>query len=393
MSRMRILIGVALVACFAAGWAVGWLLPARQRPAGPAGPSSHSPPQPPKAGTKGLVVSPEVLPDRSVIFRIYAPKASEVSLIGEWMEARELLKLKKADDGVWSATVGPLLPDLYSYLFVVDGVKTADPSNPMVKQNRVGPDSLFYLSGRETAFQDNREVPHGEVRKVWYQSGTLGVQRRMHVYTPPNYEGGSGRYPVLYLLHGRDDDDSTWTTVGRAGFILDNLLAEKKAAPMLIVMPDGGPSPTAVKSSGTDLFVRELLTDVVPFVEKHYRVLADQGHRALAGFSMGGGQTLRIFVAQPDRFAYVGMWGAGLGDEGGRDARLLAKADEINKRVKLFSIKVGEKDRALAGAKRVLEMLTRHGINNELQLSGGAHTWINWRRYLHEFAPLLFRDK
>jgi enterochelin esterase-like enzyme len=353
--------------------------------------------QPPKGkgktDTKGPVVSSEVLTDRSVTFRIAAPRASEVSLYGDWMTTSEPVKLRKTEAGVWSATVGPLLPDLYTYFLVVDGVKTADPANAMVKQNWAGPNSLFYLPGKETAFQDNREVPHGEVRKVWYESNTLGVQRRMHIYTPPGYEDGDNRYPVLYLLHGRDDDDSDWTAIGRAGFILDNLLADKRAVPMLIVMPNGGPSSTAVKSSGKDLFISELLKNVIPYVEEHYRVLAGQDHRALAGLSMGGGQTVRIFVAHPDTFAYVGVWGAGIGDQGVQDATLFAKAQGINKKVKLFSIRVGKKDNALAGAKRLSEMLTKHGIKNELQLSGGAHTWNNWRRYLHEFAPLLFRDK
>jgi enterochelin esterase-like enzyme len=345
-----------------------------------------------KADTKGPVVSPEVLAARKVAFRIYAPKASEVSLQGDWMESREPVQLEKGKGGMWSATVGPLAPDLYAYCFVVDGVKTADPANAMVKQTWAGPISLLYLPGKGTAFHDNREVPHGEVRKVWYKSNTLGVQRRMHIYTPPGYERG-GRYPVLYLLHGRDDDDSDWTGIGRAGFILDNLLADKKAVPMVIVMPDGGPSPTAVKSPGKDLFVSELLKDVVPYVERHYRVLAGQGHRALAGLSMGGGQAVRVFMARPDAFAYVGVWGAGIGDTGARDATLSARAESINKNVKLFSIRVGEKDSALAGAKRLSEMLTKHGIKNERRLSGGAHTWNNWRRYLHEFLPLLFRDE
>jgi enterochelin esterase-like enzyme len=352
--------------------------------------------QPPKGegktDTKGPAVSPESLTDRSVTFRIAAPRASEVSLHGDWMTTGEPAKLKKTEAGVWVATVGPLSPDLYTYFFLVDGVKTADPANALVKQTWAGPISLFHLPGKEAAFHDNREVPHGEVRKVWYKSSTLGVQRRMHIYTPPGYEDG-GRYPVLYLLHGRDDDDSDWTGIGRAGFILDNLLADKRAVPMLIVMPNGGPSPTTVKASGTDLFISELLKDVVPYVEKHYRVLAGQDHRALAGYSMGGGQAVRIFLAHPDAFAYVGVWGAGIGDQGAQDATLSARAKGINKSVKHFSIRLGEKDKALLGAKRLSEMLTRRGIKNEVQLSDGAHTWNNWRRYLHEFAPLLFRDK
>src|SRR5437763_85204 len=227
------------------------------------------------------LVSPEVLSGRRVAFRIYAPKASEVSLRGDWMETFEPVKLKKDKEGVWSATAGPLVPDFYSYAFTVDGVKTLDPKNPTVKQGIAGLDNMFFLPGKEPAFQDNREVPHGEVRKVWYRSSTLGTQRRMHVYTPPGYEGGKERYPVLYLLHGGGDEDSGWSTIGRAGFILDNLLAEKKARPMLIVMPNGsaprtvGPrlgAPGTAQAPGAsrDWFTNELLKDIIPFVEKNY---------------------------------------------------------------------------------------------------------------------------
>jgi enterochelin esterase family protein len=257
---------------------------------------------------------------------------------------------------------------------------------------------MFFLPGKEADFQDNREVPHGEVRKVWYRSGTLGTQRRMHVYTPPGYEGGKDRYPVLYLLHGSGDEDSGWSTVGRAGFILDNLLAERKARPMLVVMPNGSLPRPAAGSSRTEWFTNELVKEVVPLVEKNYRVLADRDNRALAGLSMGGGQTLRVVIAHPDKFACIGVWSAGLGRGNAsefekQNAAFLGKGEEVSKQVKLFSIRVGEKDRAVAGSKSLAEVLKKHGIKNELHLSGGGHTWINWRRYLHEFAPLLFRDK
>jgi CubicO group peptidase (beta-lactamase class C family)/enterochelin esterase-like enzyme len=360
------------------------------------------------------LVSPEVHPDKKVTFRIYAPKASAVTLRGDWMEGFDVVKLTKAKEGVWSATVGPLVPDFYSYSFFVDGVRTPDPKNPTIKQGIGSVESMFFLPGKEAAFQDNRAVPHGEIRKVWYQSATLGTQRRMHVYTPPGYEGGKERYPVLYLLHGGGDEDSGWSTVGRAGFILDNLLADKKARPMLIVMPNGSlprpaklppftpgakPSPEflAAMAAAQERFTNELLKEVVPYVEKHFRVRAGREHRALAGLSMGGGQTLRVVTTHPDRFAYVAVWSAGLFggsavDFEKRNEAFFKDAEKVNQSVKLFSISVGEKDFALAGSKSLAGLLKKHGVKHELHVSGGGHTWINWRHYLNDLAPRLFRD-
>jgi enterochelin esterase family protein len=358
------------------------------------------------------LVSPEVLSDRRVTFRVYAPKASEVTVGGDWA-ASGPVKLEKDDKGVWSATVGPLVPDYYSYSFTVDGVKTLDPKNATIKQGASSLDSMFFLPGEEAAFMDNRAVPHGDVRIVWYHSSTLDAQRRMHVYTPPGYDESQSHYPVLYLLHGSGDEDSGWSTVGRAGFILDNLIADGKAKPMLVVMPNGSlprpanlprvepgttppPEVAAALAAAQERFTNELLDDVVPTVEKNFHVLPDSDHRALAGLSMGGGQTLRVVTSHPDRFAYVGVWSAGLGrpnaeDWEKRNATFLDKPDKVNKAVKLFSISVGDKDRAAVGSRALAEVLEKHGIKNELHVSGGGHTWINWRHYLNDLAPRLFR--
>jgi enterochelin esterase family protein len=358
------------------------------------------------------LVSPEVQSDHRVTFRVYAPKAAEVTVGGDWA-ASGPVKLEKDDKGVWAATVGPLAPDFYSYSFNVDGVKTLDPKNATIKQGVSSLDNMFFLPGEEAAFMENRAVPHGDVRIVWYHSSTLDTQRRMHVYTPPGYDGSQERYPVLYLLHGGGDEDSGWSTVGRAGFILDNLLAEKKAKPMLVVMPNGSlprpanlprltpgttPSPevAAALAAAQERFTNELLKDVVPHVEKNFRVLADSDHRALAGLSMGGGQTLRVVTTNPDRFAYVGVWSAGLGgpnagDFEKRNATFLDNPDKVNRAVKLFSISVGDKDFTAAGSRNLAEVLEKHGIKNELHVSGGGHTWINWRHYLNDFAPQLFQ--
>ncbi|MBI4660313.1 MAG: esterase [Verrucomicrobia bacterium] len=358
--------------------------------------------------------SPEVLSDSRVAFRIYAPKASEVTIGGDWI-AQGLGtggKLTKEDNGVWSIIVGPLPPDFYSYSFTVDGVRTLDPKNPMIKQGISSLDNMFFLPGKEAAFEDNRPVPHGKIHLEWYQSTTLGTQRRLHIYTPPGYDSGREPLPVFYLLHGGGDEDSGWSTIGRAGFILDNLLAENKAKPMIIAMPNGSlprpanlpaftpgtaPSPEAVAAmaAAQERFTSELMKDIVPYVEKNYRVLANRENRAIAGLSMGGGQTLRVLTSHADQFGYVAIWSAGIGQNAAdfekRNEAFLKAAEKINQQVKLLSISVGDKDFALNGSKNLADLLKKNGIQHELQISGGGHTWINWRRYLNELAPRLFR--
>ena len=351
------------------------------------------------------LVSPEVHPDKKVTFRIRAPKAGEVTLRGDWMNG-PAEKLTKDENGVWSVTVGPLTPDFYSYGFTVDGVRTLDPGNATIKPGITSLDNLFFLAGPESEFMDNKPVPHGDVRKVWYQSGTLKGQRRMHVYTPPGYDAGTDKYPVFYLLHGGGDEDSGWSTVGRAGFILDNLIAAKKAKPMIVVMPNGSlPRPAVAPGAKLDpkemaalqdRFTNELLRDVVPHVEKSFRVKPGPENRALAGLSMGGGQTTRVLTTHSDQFGYVAIWSAGLfgGDPAAfekQNESFLKNSAAVNKSVKLLEITVGDKDFALAGSKALSEVLTRNGIKNELRVTGGGHTWINWRQYLNELAPKLFQ--
>ena len=372
--------------------------------------------QPPRTGGRGgrmsAAPSPEVQSDGKVTFRIQAPKATEVTLRGDWMEGGPE-PLKKDDNGLWSITVGPLPADFYSYAFTIDSVKTIDPRNATIKQGIAGLDNMFFVPGDEAKFQDNQPVPHGQLRQVWYRSKTLDAQRRMHVYTPPGYDHGDQKYPVFYLLHGGGDEDSGWSTIGRAGFILDNLIAEGKAKPMLVVMPNGSlprptempapapgqqPSPEAVAARGAlqNRFTNELMKEIVPLIEKDFRVQTGREHRALAGLSMGGGQTLQVITTHPDQFGYIAIWSAGIGRDAAewesRNEAFLRKADQINRDVRLFSIAVGDKDFALAGSKALSEALTRHGIRHDLHISGGGHTWINWRKYLRDLAPRLFTD-
>ncbi len=356
------------------------------------------------------LVSPEVLPDDRVTFRIYAPKAREVSIRGDWVSQGlgEGGNLQRNDQGVWSITVGPLPSDFYSYSFNVDGVKTLDPKNATIKQGIRSLDNMFLVPGEEAAFASNHPVPHGDIRQVWYQSSTLEAQRRMHVYTPPGYDTETRQYPVLYLLHGGGDEDSGWSTIGRAGFILDNLLAAEGAQPMLIVMPNGslprravapGTSPADIatrRTAAQNRFTSELVNDVIPFVEKTFRADPHAESRAIAGLSMGGGQTLRAITSHPDAFSHVAIWSAGLFRQNAdafesQNAAFFKKADMVNQRTKLFSISVGDRDFALTGSQSLSEVLKKHDINHDLHISGGGHTWINWRRYLHAYLPRLFR--
>ncbi len=346
------------------------------------------------------LVSPEVMPDRRVTFRIDAPKATEVSIAGDWVTHGRALAgpLAKDDSGVWSITLGPFVPDFYSYSFSVDGVRTLDPKNAWIKPGVVNISNMFEVPGDDEEYEATRPVPHGEVRIVWYQSRTLDTMRSMHIYTPPGHDNGKEKYPVLYLLHGAGDDDSGWSTIGRAGFILDNLLAEKKIKPMIVVMPNGTMPPSEKGPAyQTDQFADELLKNVMPYVEKNYRVIGNRDNRAIAGLSMGGGQTLRVLPSNLDKFAYAGVFSMGIGrprtpDFEQANAAFLDNPAKTNKELKLFWIAVGEKD-ALVGesAHQLDELLTAKGIKHEFHVSEGGHTWINWRHYLHDYAQLIFR--
>jgi enterochelin esterase-like enzyme len=295
----------------------------------------------------------------------------------------------------------------------VDGVRTLDPKNALIKQGIASVDNMFLVPGPEAAFEATSAVPHGDIRQVWYPSSTLGGQRRMHVYTPPGYDGGSNRYPVLYLLHGGGDDDTGWSTIGRAGFIVDNLLAAGKIRPLIVVMPNGSlprpanfpttapgaaPTPDALAAGLAlqDRFVSELTSDVVPFVERQFRVVARPDQRAIAGLSMGGGQTQRVLATHPESFGYVATWSAGVNPAATaffeeRGGTLLKQPAKVNASVKVLSLVVGDKDFTLAGTRNLDDILTRHGITHTLQLTGGGHTWINWRRYLRDYLQVLFR--
>jgi len=266
------------------------------------------------------VTSPEVTPDRHIAFRILAPKATEVRVFSsDIFGAARQCDMTKTENGVWEASIGPIDSGAYRYNFNVDGVAVMDPRSASVSESNGNAWSMVYVPGAD--FMETKDVPHGAVASVTYYSKTLGKFRRMHVYTPPGYETGSEKYPIFYLLHGAGDSDDSWTSVGRAGFIIDNLIGAKRAKPMVIVMPAGhtGPFDLSRPPSGApraldfnDDFVKDFVNEIMPYAETHYRVLRDRQHRAIAGLSMGGAHTLNIAIPHADEFAYVGVFSSGI---------------------------------------------------------------------------------
>ena len=359
-----------------------------------------------RGGPQGpQVVSPEVSADRRVTFRILAPKAEAVRLSGGDIPGNgQGAAMTKGTNGVWEVTLGPIEPGAYRYNFNVDGVSVIDPRSSNISESNNNIWSLVHVPGAD--FMDTKDVPHGAVSAVTYYSTALKRFRRMHVYTPPGYESGKGKFPVFYLLHGAGDCDEAWTSVGRAGFILDNLIAAGKAKPMVVVMPAGHTS--AFRFGGprstVDEFAQDFVSDIMPHVEKHYRVYTDRQHRAIAGLSMGGGQTLNIGIPHLDKFAYLGVYSSGIfgitgGGPGGapqgpsfeEQHKAILDDAKLKKGLKLFWFATGKDDFLIATSRATVEMFKKHGFDVQFKETEGAHTWINWRNYLNEFAPQLFQ--
>jgi len=360
--------------------------------------------QPPSQPPPPRVVSPEVAADGKVTFRIRAAEARAVALTSggdlPQIPFQQTLPLTKGADGVWSLTLGPVAPGAYRYAFVVDGVTTVDPAQPHTSESNDNTWSLFTVPGAK--FMDTLDVPHGAVAEVRYFSAELGKWRRMHVYTPPDYGLAQKRYPVLYLLHGAFDSDDSWSTVGRAADIIDNLIAEGKAAPMIVAMPAGHQGPfggTGAGSLGIDGFVREFDRDIRPYVEKHYTIRAGAKSTAIAGLSMGGAQTLEIAVRHLKDFGYVGVFSSGvLGGNGAGavDAWGMQHAVQLDDKTARTSLALvwfatGKDDFLLPTTNATVAMLEKHGLHPIFHGSDGGHVWSNWRDYLHEFAPQLFK--
>jgi enterochelin esterase-like enzyme len=355
--------------------------------------------QPPNARTlrvQDTLQSPVLGADGQVTFQLYAPKATQVTMRSEGPAPFAGKPLAKADSGVWTLTV-QVPADLYIYWFDVDGVFVADPRNNRPRVNMSTVRSLLEVPGAASEFFAEKPVQHGQVAAVHYQSQALGLPRRMHVYTPPGYATSSQRYPVLYLLHGAGDNDLSWLMAGRANFIFDNLIAAGKAKPMIVVMPAGHTPPGANGApAAPDAFARDFLTDVVPYVEKNYRTLPGRENRAMAGLSMGGQQTLNISLTNLDKFSQLGVFSSGwFGQDGAatfeRNNPALFADPKLNDRIKLFWFATGKNDFVMPSTKAVLALLDKHKIRYTYKETEGGHTWPNWRAYLNEFAPLLFR--
>jgi len=344
------------------------------------------------------VRSAEIAADRRVTFRVMAPAAHEVTLTGEFQSGSK--PLEKNSAGLWSITIGPLEPEIYNYNFTIDGVRTIDPNNPRVKTGSTPSTiaSILEIGAGHPAFYDAQPVPHGEIRTHWYESKSLNTVRRLTVYTPPGYDRDTRtRYPVLYLFHGANADETAWTRLGHVNLILDNLLAAGKSKPFLVVMPFGygvepGTPPQPGGSSNTALFSRDLLEDVIPFVGSHYRVLGDRDHRAIAGLSMGGGESLEIGLSHPELFSYVGGFSAAVRPANFQQTfgGLTAGLQTANHKLHLLWIGCGTDDSLLAANQDFSKFLDAANIQHVFRNSDGAHTWMVWRRYLNEFAPLLF---
>jgi enterochelin esterase family protein len=346
------------------------------------------------------VQSPEVHPDRRVTFRFRAPNAEEVFLA---REGAERVPMQKDGQGMWSVTTEALDPDLYGYSFVADGVTLIDPSNHAMKPNLIWASSVVHVPGPPSLPWEIGDVPHGTLHRHFYRSGIVGDDRDYYVYTPPGYDADTvTRYPVLYLLHGFSDEANGWTAVGRAHVILDNLIAQGKAKPMLVVMPLGYGAPEIVRAGlggfrdpglrqrNFDRFRDALLTEVIPRVEKSYRVAADRGSRAVAGLSMGGAESLYTGLNALDRFAWIGAFSSG-GLTETFDADFPALDAKTNERLRLLWIACGTEDRLIDVNRKIRAWLTSKGIRYTALETPGAHTWMVWRRNLADFASQLFK--
>jgi enterochelin esterase-like enzyme len=401
-------------------------------------PAQQAPPPSPAQGGRGrgqtgpVVVSPQVNADRTVTLRILAPKATEITVTGEILNGSQPASMTKGDEGIWAATVGPLPPDVYTYAFNVDGVPTPDPRNPWVKLvSGTGLTTQVEVPGDGRQYYDAKPVPHGLLQIVTYESKATGATRQAYVYTPPDYNRTSTRYPVLYLLHGGGDLDPGWSMTGRAHIIMDNLIAEKKAVPMVVVMPlargggslglgpsgmspgiaaagnvvpgagrgaapaGGAPAPPAASGPAQlQPFAQDFIGDLLPTIEKTFRVSTRPDDRAIGGLSAGGAATINTAFSRPDLFRYIVIMSAGGGQNLEQSyPKFFGNAAAAAKQMKLIWVAVGDQDFALNGSKAIDETLTRNGIRHTFKVSEGyRHEWRLWRPHLYEFAQLLFQE-
>lgn len=362
---------------------------------------------------KAEVVSPQINKDNTVTFRLMAPNAQSVKLQGDWMPSEgwtpKLQDLQKDENGLWSFTTQVLPSDLYSYTFIVDGLKVLDPNNVYQVRDVATVMNIFLVEGGLGDLYKVQDVPHGTVTRCWYDSPKLDSPRRITIYTPPGYEGNTDKYPVFYLLHGMGGDEEAWMALGRASQILDNLIAQGKAKPMIVVMPNGHTSNTAAPGESDkgfykpdmrtpDVFSGDMeanFGDVIKFVEDNYRVKSDKQSRAITGLSMGGFHSLYISANYPNTFDYVGLFSPAILPPANAastiyadlEAKLLAqKANGY----RLYWIAIGNTDFLFQNVVDYRSKLDEMKFTYQYRESDGGHIWANWRLYLSEFAQMLF---
>lgn len=365
------------------------------------------------------VVSPEIHGNNTVTFRFKAPKAVRVQLTGDFLpvqknakfEAPGIVDLKEGQEGVWEYTTPePLKPELYSYSFIVDGLRVNDPSNVYLIRDVSTLTNVFIIGGDRADFYKVNPVPHGTVSRVWYDSPALGLERRMTVYTPAGYETGGKRYPVLYLLHGMGGDEEAWISLGRTAQILDNLIAQGKAKPMIVVMPNGNASQEAAPGESSRGMVpptmqlpktmegsyEQAFPEIVKFIDKNYRTIKSKSGRAIAGLSMGGFHSLHISKQYPDMFNYVGLFSAAIMPNKEVSSPIYENMEgklkvQFDKNPALYWIAIGKTDFLYKANEEYRKLLDEKGYKYTYYESDEGHIWRNWRIYLTEFVPMLFR--
>lgn len=345
---------------------------------------------------------PCILPDLRVIFKVNAPDAGKVQI-----DLGKMYDMQKDEKGVWTVITDPQVPGFHYYSLVIDGVRIADPAS-----------ESFYGTGRMSSaidipedgadFYSLKQIPHGEIRSCVYFSKTTGTWRDLNIYTPPGYDKHTEeRYPVLYIQHGGGEDERGWAVQGKTNIILDNLIAEGKANPMLVVIPNGNVLKPGMRAGGYNeeamtAFKEEIFENVIPFVESHYRVKADAGSRAISGLSMGGGQAFYTGLRNLDMFAYVGVFSSGLFGGINRQPAaafepekiipgILTNPDSFNSKLKVFYISVGEQDPRFEPTKNIVQTFRNNGLKVEFASFPGSHEWQVWRKSLHDFAQRLFK--
>ena len=371
----------------------------------------------------GNLVSPEVK-NQTVTFRLWAPEAKHVSVEADFFEKTRQqtplgevevagkIPMQKEENGVWTYTTSVPAPELHTYCFYVDGMRMLDPNNVYMLRDIATYTNYFLVDGELSQNYLVREVPHGTVSKVWYPSPTLGMERRrMTVYTPAGYEDSQESYPVLYLLHGAGGDENAWSELGRAVQILDNLIAQGKAKPMIVVMPNGNGGQEAVPGEYPNSMYKpsfmnpktmegsfeKAFPDIMNYVETHYRTVNDKAHRAIAGLSMGGFHSLYISANYPDKFSYVGLFSAAINRQSKSENAYIYEnleeklAAQFAEAPKLYFIAIGNGDFLYQDNVKYRQLLDKHGYKYEYMETDGGHEWRNWRKYLNHLLPELFR--